>query len=269
MRTLILLLMTCGVFFAAAAPEAEWRKQAEKLEKDGNWREAYELRVKLLRKISDKASGKDLSLALNSQNRLREQKNFDALLDELTVSRKDNPDFMLAAGQAYLSAQHYGQLLDDEFQRGSRVSGEWKQVQEQDRLRALQCYIQAWDKVKKGGKEEVQVLRALAGALNWNRNGGYLWRLYLKADLAATPDYTEQDDVITSSGAPVGKDGELDYINMPESWETAASDGERWRWLMAEIARISPADGSQEMLGWLRFCQQNYGVNTLASYGWW
>lgn len=271
MKSLFFFLFLALIIPLFAAEPAPTRKQAEKLEKGGNWREAYELRVKLLRKISDKESGKDLQLALNSQNRLREQKNFDALLDELTIFRKDNPDFMLAAGQAYLSAQHYGQLLDNEFQRGSHVSGsgEWKQVQEQDRLRALQCYIQAWDKVKKGGKEEVQVLRALAGALNWNRNGGYLWRLYLKADLAATPDYTEQDDVITSSGAPVGKDGEPDYINMPESWGTAASDGERWRWLMAEIARISPADGSQEALGWLRFCQQNYGVNTLASYGWW
>ncbi|MBG7607868.1 MAG: hypothetical protein IZT59_07580, partial [Verrucomicrobia bacterium] len=55
-----------------AAEPAPTRKQAEKLEKGGNWREAYELRVKLLRKISDKESGKDLQLALNSQNRLRE-----------------------------------------------------------------------------------------------------------------------------------------------------------------------------------------------------
>ncbi len=47
MKTLTILLLACGVAFAADAPEM--RKKAEKLEKDGNWKEAYELRVKLLR----------------------------------------------------------------------------------------------------------------------------------------------------------------------------------------------------------------------------
>jgi len=267
MKFLILFLMTCGVIFAAEAPEM--RKQAAELEKEGNWREAYDLRVELLREVNDPQSGEDLQLALNSQNRLGEQKLFDPLLKELTASKQDNPDFMLAAGQAYLAAEHYGQLLDNEFQRGNSGGGDWRHVQDQDRLRALQCYMQAWEKIEKGGEAEVQVIRALNGALTMNRMGGYMWRLYLKTDLSAKPDYTEQVDVITSGGAPVAKDGEPDYIDIPESWETAASDGERWRWTMSEIARISPAEGEREKLSWLQFCQQNYGVNTLASYGWW
>jgi len=259
--------MSCGVVFAADAPEL--RKEARKLEKDGNWKEAYELRVKLLREVDDKESALDLNKALDSQMRLGEIQKFDGLLDELTASKESNPDFMLAAGRVYISVQHYGQFLDNKFQRGNSGRGAWINVQEQDRLRALQCYMHAWENVEKGGSEEVQVLRSLAEAFNWNRTGGYMWRLYLKTDLKAKPDYMEQQDVITSSGAPVGRDGDPDYIDMPESWDVAGSDGERWRWLLAEIGRISEPDGPQEEMKWLRFCQQNYGVNTLASYGWW
>jgi len=267
MKIFLLLLMTCGVVLAVDAPDL--RKQAAQLENDGDWKDAYELRVKLLREVDDKDSSQDLFKAIDSINRLNEQKKFDGLLDELTVSKKGNPDFMLAAGQAYFGAQKYGQILDNVFQRGNNGSGEWRQVQEQDRLRALQCYMQAWETVEKGGEAEAQVLISVSQALTMNRMGGYLWRLYLKTDLRAVPDYKEQTDVITSEGAPVGKDGEPSYIDMPDSWETAASDGERWRWLMAEIGRLVPPYALSQELNWLQFCQQNYGVNTLASYGWW
>lgn len=267
MKNLILSLMMCGAIFAAEAPEM--RKQAEKLETDGNWKEAYELRVKLLRELDDSESGEDLRKALNSMNRLRDLKGFDALMEELTVSKKDNPVFMIAAGQAYMRAQHYGQIVDNAFQRGNDGRGEWRQVQEQDRLRALQCYMQAWEKVEKGGNAEAQLLISTAQALTMNRMGSYLWRLSLKTDLTAVPDYTDQIDVITSEGAPVGKDGEPDYIDMPGSWDDAKSDGERWRWLLAEIGRLSPESAPQQELQWLLHCHQNYGVNTLASYGWW
>jgi hypothetical protein len=95
MKNLILCLLTCGAVFAADAPEM--RSQAEKLENAGNWKEAYELRVKLLREVDDKDSGKDLEKALVSQNQLGDQKSFDPLLDELTVSKKGNlPLSMLA-----------------------------------------------------------------------------------------------------------------------------------------------------------------------------
>ncbi len=267
MKFLLFLLMTCGALFAAEAPEM--RKQADKLEKEGNWKEAYELRVKLLREVNDKQSGQDLHQAVNSLQRLRELEKFDPLMDELTDLKKDNSDFMVAAGASYISVQHYGQMLDGKFQRGNNGSGEWRNVQEQDRLRALQCYMQAWEVVEKGGPEEVQVLRRLGDALSQNRTGPFLWRFYLLTDLTAEPDYTVQDDQITSTGAPVNAKGEPEYLGMPESWKNADSDGARWRWLLEEIGRISKNDGLQEEMKWWRFCHQHYGVNTMASYGWW
>jgi uncharacterized protein YfaS (alpha-2-macroglobulin family) len=270
MKTLFALMMVCGVAFAAEIPEM--RKQAAELETQGNWREAYELRVKLLREADDEESGVDLTKALHSQGQVNEHKKFDELMAELTEKKKDNPRFMEAAGSAFLNGQiHYGQILDGKFQRGnSDGRGEFRDVTEQDRVRGLQCFVEALRTVKKGGAEEIGILRNLgAGLTNARTGSGNLWKLHLLTDLAVTPDYTEQIDRISSEGAPVAADGNPVWLDLPESWKAAASDGEKWRWTMNEIARIDAKEGSRESLGWLLFCQNHYDVNTLASYGWW
>jgi hypothetical protein len=262
--------MTCGLALAADAPAL--RKQASELEKQGNWKEAYELRVKILREVNDTESGDDLNKALKNQRNLRDTEKFDTLLAELTESKKDNPQFMEAAGNAFLHGNgHYGQWLDGKFKRGGYDGrGQYRQVAEQDRIRALQCFMQALRTIEKGGADEIVVLRSIGAALQNNRTGlGNMWQLYLLTDLAAIPDYSENIDIITSEGAPVGADGNPTLLDIPKSWDTAASDGERWRWTLNEIARIDPKQGLQEDLKWFQFCQSHYDVNTLASYGWW
>ncbi|MGJ8642497.1 MAG: alpha-2-macroglobulin family protein [Luteolibacter sp.] len=268
MKTLSLFFLFVAAVFAAEPDEM--RNQAEKLEKDGNWQEAYELRVKLMREVDDEMSWKDLEKAIGSQNQLGKQEDFDALMAELTEAKKDNTEFMITAGTAYLNVQSWGRLLDNEFQRGNNGRGDFRNVQEQDRLRALQCYMQAWETVKKGGDTEMILMNNIQMALMLNRTGsGYVWRFFQKTDLTAVPDYTEQIDVITSEGAPAGKDGEPVWLDVPENWAAAKSDGERWRWLAAEISRINKTQGLNEDLEWLNFCKQHYGVQTLASYSWW
>ncbi|MDP4995341.1 MAG: MG2 domain-containing protein [Akkermansiaceae bacterium] len=268
MKTLSLFFLFVAAVFAAE-PDG-MRKQAEKLETDGNWQEAYELRVKLLREVDDELSGKDLEKAVGSQNQLGKQEHFDALMAELTEAKKGNAIFMQTAGSAFLNIQSWGRLLDNEFQRGNNGSGDFRNVHEQDRLRALQCYMQAWEVMEKGGAAEVQLLDNIQMALLLSRMGsGYVWRLFQLTDLAAVPDYTEQIDVITSEGAPAGKDGEPVWLDVPEGWAAAKSDGERWRWLAAEISRIDAQAGLNEDLEWLNFCRQHYGVETLANYSWW
>lgn len=269
MKALIFLMMTCAMVSAADAPAM--RKQAAELEKKGNWREAYELRVRILREVDDAESATDLRQALQSQRQLNEPQNFDPLLAEFTESKKDNPAFMQAAGSAFLGTHgSYGQILDGEFRRGMSGRGEYIQVNEQDRLRALQYFLQAHRTVEKGSTKEVEILRQIGNALTMARTGsGNVWRLHLLTDVKAVPDYTERIDMITSEGAPVDAEGNPSWIDVPESWETAASDGERWRWTIKEIARIDPNQAAAEELKWLQFCQAHFDVNTLVSYGWW
>ena len=269
MKAAILLMLSCSLAMAADAPEL--RKQAAELEKKGNWREAYDLRVKILREVDDAESAVDLQQALQSQRLLGEPQNFDPLLTELTTSKKDNSALMQAAGDAYLSTQgSFGQILDGAFRRGMNGRGDYIQVNEQDRLRALQCFLQAHRTVEKGSAKEVEVLRRIGIALTMSRTGSkFVWRLHLLTDMKAVPDYTEQLDVITSEGAPAEADGNPFWIDVPESWETAASDGERWRWTMKEITRIDPNLAAAEDYTWFEFCKSHYDVETLASFSWW
>ncbi|WP_411825821.1 alpha-2-macroglobulin family protein [Luteolibacter sp. AS25] len=268
MKILILFLLSFLTVMAEDA--ANLRGQAEKLEQEGNWREAYELRVKLLRESDDERSGEDLSSAVQSLNNLGEQEEFDPLLAEITELKKGNPDLMLAAGHAYLYANHYGRLLDNKFQRGSNGRGDYRNVMEQDRVRAIQCFFQAWEAAAKGGAEEVAALGRLGDALRFSRiDRQFLWKFYELTDLSAELDYTEQIDQISSEGAPVDQDGEPSWIDIPESWDLAASDAERWRWLTRKISEIEAQSGLQEEYEWLSFCQNNYGVETLAGYSWW
>lgn len=270
MKFLLFLLLTCGFSLAADAPAL--RKQAAELEKQGNWKEAYEVHVKLLREVNDAESGDDLDKSLNSQRQLREHDKLDALLDELTVSKKDNPQFMEAAGNAYLNGHgHYGQFLDNKFKRGGfNGRGEYRQVFEQDRIRAMQCFMEAFRTVEKGGADEVVVLNSLKQALLYNRTGSnYLWRLFILTDISKSPDFSEQIDEITSDGAPADAEGNPSLIDIPASWQAAKSDGERWRWILQEIARIDPLQKNQGDYEWLTFCQQHYDVGTLARYSWW
>ncbi|MFN9662598.1 MAG: hypothetical protein ACK57I_03575 [Akkermansiaceae bacterium] len=188
MKSLLFLLLTCAFSLAADAPAL--RKQASELEKQGNWKEAYEVRIKILRDVNDAESGDDLDKALNSQRQLREHDKLDALLDELTVSKKDNPQFMEAAGKAYLKGHgHNGQLLDNKFKRGGFDGrGEYRQVFEQDRIRAMQCFMEALRTVEKGGADEVVVLNSLKQALLYTRSGSnYLGGLFILTVIAKSP----------------------------------------------------------------------------------
>lgn len=270
MKPFLSLILSCSL--AIAADGRSLRKQATELETQGNWKEAYEVRVKLLREVNDLESGEDLDKAIECQRRLREHDKLDALLNQLTASKKDNPQLMEAAGRAYAHGHgHYGQWIDQTFKRGYFDGrGEYRQVAEQDRIRALQCFIEAHRTVTKGGVDEIVVLNGLKNALLDNRTGSSsLWRLFILTELSKAPDYSEKNDIITSNGTPAGADGQPALIDIPTSWEAAKSDGERWRWILQEIARIDPKQASQTRLEWLRFCQQHYDVTTLAQYSWW
>ena len=70
-----------------------------------------------------------------------------------------------------------------------------------------------------------------------------------------------------SKGAPVDKDGNPIYHSLPESWNTAKSDGERWRWAMAQVVKHKADRRSQMDLEWAGFLQSQFGVGAGAIGG--
>ena len=53
-----------------------------------------------------------------------------------------------------------------------------------------------------------------------------------------------------------------------DSWEAARSDGERWRWAMAQIARRAPDRADEMRLEYAKFLDAQFGVHTLIRHGW-
>ena len=70
-------------------------------------------------------------------------------------------------------------------------------------------------------------------------------------------------------GAPVDADGKPIYYELPDSWKAAKNDGERWRWLLAKRTEWQPSAASEELMARARFLQSQFGVQTMAEYGWW
>ena len=67
-------------------------------------------------------------------------------------------------------------------------------------------------------------------------------------------------------GAPVEADGTPVYYRIPESFEKAKSDGERWRWALAHAAEADPVllnTTRQELAG---FLLSQFGTQTMAGF---
>ncbi len=268
MRALFVLFLLLLPVFAQESPEM--RSTALALEKEGNFQEAFELRKKLLTIQDDPHSGRDLLLAHKSLYQLGRESEIDSLIAALLSKRKDNAYLLEAAADLFAGELNpWGTVQDGNFLRSRDSSGDYIGVEEQDRLQALQLYKKALDLFEEDPKSEVRVLRKLGEVLIEDRRDSQsVWQLYTLTDTKVVPDYTRSLDAITTLGPPVDSNGEPEYFGIPESYELAESDGERWRWTIAESSRIAPEEDAPDRLSWLSFCNDIFGVETLSSYSW-
>src|SRR5262249_55972623 len=95
------------------------------------------------------------------------------------------------------------------------------------------------------------------------------WRLQYLTDLTQLPDYEPGYRGYRGStpGAPVDAAGNPVFYHVPKSYEAAKSDGERWRWLLAEAARLSPARQNDVDMTRADFLRSQFDVETMAYYG--
>jgi len=95
-------------------------------------------------------------------------------------------------------------------------------------------------------------------------SGRSAWRLQYRTDLTTLPDYgvpTYQD---RTGGAPVDEDGKAVLHALPESWEKAETDGQRWRWLLAKMAKVDPTRADVPRMMFADFLRQQFGVQTMG-----
>lgn len=275
---LALALMVCAVILGVTAfnslsgqgPETDPAK-LDKLFRDGNFKEAFDgLRRQCLDPKSEPAAVVEaMNRAIQCLNKLSRQKEADALIENTVKLHPKDWQVLFAGAQEYRRLNPYGFMIAGEFERGPhRGGGQQAYATERDRTRALQLMRQAMPLVDQDDdKSEVGHFYLNFGQFfHHGRTDGLAWQLQSLTDLDALPDYQLGYYYPGTPGAPVDQDGEPVFYRMPESWEAAKSDGERWRWCFAQA--IENAPGLLNNVRWqmAEFWWQQLGVHSMRNF---
>ena len=252
---------------------------ARQLMDQGNVNEALEQfrELTLAADGDSKAIADSYVRALACFQRLNQEHEVDDYREQVVEKHADDWLVLAAVAQSYVQGNHQGTLIAGEFRRGQhRGGGKAVHATARDRVRGLQLFLRAVEIVADAPEaqkspEALALCNNLASALLWS--GGYqqAWRLQELTGLEELPDYEDGWWYNTSApaGAPVDEAGNPVTYEKPSSWKAANNDGERWRWILATRTDWQPAARLSELRERAQFLQTQFGVQTMAEYGWW
>lgn len=283
LRACVLVGIVAGgavcLVWAVVSPLGDLRSQAQKEFKAGNFRDAWELDRKLALDPRDdtRLVGSDLKAGIVCLQRLAREEEVDAFREAVVAVHAKNWRLLQAAADTLMRGPHYGYLIAGQFFRGNhRGGGEAVISFERDRVRALQWMQQATPLIGRDPDHESigSFYLDLANQVLAGHSGGVAWKLQLLTDLAKLPDYVPGRNFgrprfggDQTAGAPVDADGNPIFYHVPARYESAKSDGERWRWALAQTAEFSPARKYDVALTFADFLHAQFGVETLQSFG--
>ncbi|MCI0380490.1 MAG: MG2 domain-containing protein, partial [Gemmataceae bacterium] len=261
---------------AQAPSHEELRKSAEKAFRDGNFNDAYKglRQLALDPKCDAMKVGNDLELALQSLQRLGRTDEVDDFREAVIETHQKNWRLLDTAAHTLVRGEHHGFIVAGKFYRGNKRGGtRYVGTAQRDRVRALQLMTQAQD-LTKNEQDKVALADFHLRFANLFRQGaGFYepWRLQYLTDLTKLPDYDEGPHAFHGHGgqaAPVDAEGNPIYHHMPKGYDKAQSDGERWRWHLAQVAEYQAHRLSEVEMIFAGFLQGQFGVQTMAHFGW-
>jgi alpha-2-macroglobulin len=281
LRVLVIGLASCALMAACVAlgqrsQDPDERKQIEKQMAAGNFKDAYEgyRKLALDAKTDPAAAGTDLAKALECLEQLGRSKEMDPFREAVIAVHHKSWRLLQAAAESYLNdSQHFGYIVAGKFERGQdREGGRFVGSYERDRARAIQLLLQGLDQARRDPDRPAagRYLMTFARAVLGNRDVDESWRLQTLTTLDPLPDYSEYAYTVWGqqrSGAPVEADGSPVYYKVPESFATARSDGQRWRWALQEAALADPGQQNAARFALATFFNQEFGTQTMATFG--
>lgn len=270
-----LLLTMTGQLQTRGEEPGDGSAQAQQLFDDGNYREALAEYFSVLNNESVATDQGKLAIdrVCICYQQLNEVHKIDEFLVAMAKQHAEHWPLLARVASRYLAIPHYGYQIAGEFRRGNhRGGGKVVNSAERDRATALKLYWQAYRSAreKADAAKVAALLDEMSDAVMHNRDHGQAWRLQQLTDLENLPGIA--DGWYNSGpiqGAPVDDDGEPVLHELPASWEQANNDGQRWRWLLDEASRLNPKLKNRRVLKRAQFLQSQFGVQTMASYGWW
>ncbi|MBI9074523.1 MAG: hypothetical protein JEZ02_03850 [Desulfatibacillum sp.] len=267
-----LLLMVASPALAGAGNQESIRKEANSLRQEGNYKDAYELYVRLMDdEMTDPMKVEsDLNQAVGCIRKLGRVQDSDALVEKAVRLHGNNWRLLHRAAEIYFSQDHRGFLISGEFERGGhRGGGQYVNALARDRVRALQLMKQALDILPADeNKDDVSSFCFRFAAMIFEyQSPGEHWRLQYTTDLSVLPDYEEGFKYFINNKympPPVDEKGNPIFYYPPPSFEQAANDGERYRWLLDYAAKINPKAKNEAMWNQAMFLYWQFGVQTMA-----
>ncbi|HQX48954.1 MAG TPA: MG2 domain-containing protein [Planctomycetaceae bacterium] len=261
------------------------RAQAKKLYEENNCNDALKLyrELALDAENTGKELPEDLGQAITCLNNLGLVHEADDFLEAAVATHKSNFRLLTRVAHVYSGEiESGGFVIAGKFERGGhRGGGQWASVEDRDRVRSLQLLMQAIALAELDEKATASEKADL-----WQRVGDQIsaarhseaWKLQDLTDLETLPDFEISQGGRfgyyrrggwggSSKGAPVDQDGNPVFHHKPESWNASKSDGERWRWAMAQVVQLMPKRRSQVDLEWAGFLQSQFGVGAAAVGG--
>jgi len=264
----------------AEPPMDERRSQAEELFGDGNYKEAYDIVRALVLDPRNEGEqlAEDYARALECLQNLQRTVDVDQFREEAVKVHADDWRLLAAAAESFLDGEQYGFLVAGEFRRGDqRGGGQYVSSEQRDRVRALQLLNQARPLANQDDDKSAvsDFYMQLANAVMDSREGSEAWRLQALTDLTVLPDYEETQrwrgrwgwGGQQAKGAPVDAEGKPVLYAVPESWDAAKSDGERWRWALSMAVENEPSRKSQVAWTFAEFLHSQFGVQTMQQWG--
>jgi uncharacterized protein YfaS (alpha-2-macroglobulin family) len=259
----------------AGGSNAEDKRQAlYKAIDAGNFKDAYEglRKIALDPKCDPTKVGTDLTKAIFCLQRLGRVDEVDAFREAVIEAHKSNWRLLSTAARSLTDGEHFGFIVAGKFHRGhGRGQGRYVSAMQRDRARALQLLDQALKLTAKENDKDALSQYYLQFANALLQGGGFHepWRLQYLTDLSQLPDYDEGyfGPRYATSGAPVDDKGNPVLHHLPKSYETATSDGQRWRWLLTMAAEVSPGLQNQVDMTFADFMYSQLGVQTMARFG--
>jgi uncharacterized protein YfaS (alpha-2-macroglobulin family) len=267
------LLLTASGAWPAETAHPQIRQKAQSAYRNGNWQDAFEQYRRLILEIENDPAivGQDFTRAWRCLQQLNRLNELDQFREEVIEHHAGNWRLLLEAARSYSQNTHWGYMVAGKFLRGPHRGGEkYVNAIARDRVRALQLMQQAMAFAEEDpAKSEVaQFYLEYARIIQQYRAGSQAWRLQYLTDLSRLPDYEpgyghEYDGL--AKGAPVDAQDQPIFHGLPQSLETASSDGQRWRWLLARATALDPALKTHVDYAWASFLHQQFGVQTLVN----
>ncbi len=190
-----------------------------------------------------------LSMRNESLNRLNRSTEIDAFLEKFIAAYDSSWRALQAAAKSYQSVRHEGRVVAGKFYRGNQQrNGEFASYAEHDRIRALQLLVKCIPLVQKDENsiDAGWFFSDFAACFMMGRSGNFdAWQMQDLSDVATLPDadtenpYGYQRGTRSTNGAPMNEDGTPLVFALPESFESAKNDGERWRWALEQMVVLN------------------------------